>query len=536
MGFIESGKPSVKKRKVAVYKRKNHVANSTHQSPSTTYSSQDISVTLTLSPCAKSSYERKVCLKDLPFEVIRKIFIFAGPGNNLHLVNRSFYQNMRFSGVNDDQEEDQQLTKYQLINVDLYDSEQEEEKTKKKKKSCIWKNYSLVITFIRRYFLYDLNIGLDEDLIGRKMEFYLHQLDDITSLYPNYNQSEYYQKFVANLEMLASIWNKYKTTAGRYVLNKDLLNFKFISRKLLLKLTSETFCFAKQACEKEELLKFKCMQEIELNRKLRVKFLRFKFRELYVLLDKVKDDLVSGTFESLGQYNEFEKYVEMINNHPPEMNNPVSNPPIPMYPNENEEFEGFTIDRTTFYNYKAGYIFGWVFFGELDNFAKECLIPDSIYLKSIKSRRFYNVVLTLDTSVHPLSRYPDFLLQEILYSLHPNNVDFKIFASLSTIVRSIMDGTRFPAAKYFGLIGSLKEAFKLYDTYSKLDYLSFGVNERGLNILENLFQGMHAMFLYTLQSYENEKEDQKQLWALALELKNAELIEFMSRASKILDP
>ncbi|CAK9438367.1 uncharacterized protein LODBEIA_P25910 [Lodderomyces beijingensis] len=516
MGFIEPGRPLYKKERFLNYK---YILSSPRRLRATSRNLHKPKSHDTSDPIASSMAPRK-CFESLPFNIICEIFVLAGPNNNLPLVNKNMYKNLQFSGDGTDRRNDEPGDEHSALSS--------------------WNNISLVFSMIKRYFLFDLNtmIGSGAAVLDCKIDFYQGVLDEFSATYIECERSGFYQLFARNVQIVRDLWAEYKCCAGRFVLEESLLNYRFLSKALLEKLTSKNLRLGQaedgDEDEEMEMLRFKSRDEIELNRQLRLKFLRFKFWELDVLRWHAEVELRSGRFEDVSQYRDFAKYLQLLNGTQLEVNEDEasSNPPLPHYEDDDvTTCQGFTLDETTYYHFEFGYCFGRTFFGETAAYTNRCRIPRHLYLKSIKSLRAFQLLESLTYLIPNVSTDCDRVLSDIVYTLDPSRIHFDMRVPfLSVIILVLHDGGE-PDSPPTRLLGSLMEAFSLYDKYSKLDYKSYGTNSKGQDVLENLYDGIKYMCLYLLGSETDEilKEHKRQLWTLVLKLKNYDLTHLLSK-------
>ncbi|KAI5953530.1 hypothetical protein KGF54_002902 [Candida jiufengensis] len=477
---------------------------------------------------------KKLTLNHLPIDIITKIFILAGPNNNLPLINKSLYSNLKISGINNSE------TITTLEDLEIEDKP--------------WTNYSILIKMIKMFFLHDINTRLNIDKIQTKIKYYEDQILQLRIKYVEVERSLFYTKLLINLSILKEKFKFYTSIEGKYVIDESLLNYKFISSQLLENLNTKTFGFNKNTTE-YELIKIKSLDEIQLNRKLRNVFLKLKFKEIDILLKIVDQELSNGAFQDPSVYDDdFMKYqqfikfkeiefskIETITDHKLMSNSKLQNPNLANFDDESLPDEGFTKDEFSFYNFKNGYNLGHEFFGEIESYQKQFKIPIHIFLKSISNKRYFEILQFL------IYNYPhgnfncDLIMLKILNLLKPSNIDFQIKIPFLSIVTLIMFDN------VSNMNQSLIESFKLYDKYCHISNIeNFGINVKGQNMLENLYEGMYYMCSYLLghityndidnEGNENQNnESTRELWILALKLKNYKLTDLLSKFSKCPD-
>ncbi|WLF78074.1 hypothetical protein PVL30_001800 [Lodderomyces elongisporus] len=528
------------------------------------------------------------CFESLPSSIICKIFILAGPGNNLPLVNRNLYETLQFSGegISNIRSRCSSNSSAQMGRDGIMSSRGEttdgiwspgthKVQTTASEEPRLWHNYSLVIEMVKSYFLYDLNTKIDEQIIEKKLNFYAKKIKSLPTLYVECERSGYYEKTIKNLDILSTKWQRYKSFAGRFVLEESLLNYKFLSRKLLQTFTAQTFESTryKRSSQEDlsELLRFKSRDEIELNTWLRPQFLKFKFEELDMLLAKTESELNSNHFEDVSQLRTFDRYFDMLantravldgsnstnstnsssnnsnssstnnsNNNNNNNNNSDSssffsfeeeNPPILLSEAVDFVDDAFEANEKNYYNFEFGYNFGRTFFGETPTYRKRCQLPRKMYLNSIKSLRAFEVLESLTYFIPNISTQSDSIIQEILQSLYPSNMDFQLHVPFLSVVILILQDGGAPGDSPTTLINSLLEAFSLYHLYTTLPIEDYGVTSKGQNMLENLYDGIKYMCLYLLGAEHDEvlRDHKRQLWALSLKLKNYDLSNLLSK-------
>ncbi|KAI5969497.1 hypothetical protein CANMA_001565 [Candida margitis] len=325
-----------------------------------------------------------------------KIFLLAGPNNNLPLVNKTMYANLQFKG-----------------------DHQGSTTTKDDSITNSWPHYSLALQMIRLYFVSDLNSRLDCNTIESKIQYYESCIDRLNRVHIEVERSTFYPKLLESIKGLKLLWSQYNSIAGRYVIDASILNFRFVSRQLLTSLDSFTFG---DTINERKLLRYKSRSDIYMNRKLRLMFLKVKFDEIDALAKRVNYELRTGIFEHSSMYDEFDKYIKFISmkddqdlNYDLDPLGKVSeNPPLPTY--EDEQVVGgggFSIDELNFYNFANGMSSGHVYFGEVENNENQITIPHHIYIKSISSERYFNILCFLLGQPHKKTN-AEHLIHEIL--------------------------------------------------------------------------------------------------------------------------
>lgn len=335
---------------------------------------------------------RKLTINHLPINLMYRIFLLAGPSNNLPLLNRSMYANLQFEG-------------------DYQGSSDIETES--------WPHYSLVLQMIKMYFVADLNTRLDIDAINAKIRYYESCIDRLKQTYMEVERSTFYPKLLDSLKELKLLWRDYTSVAGRYVVDALILNYRFVSSKLLKTLNLVTFG---DKTHMRLLLRYKSRSDIYLNRKLRLMFLKVKFSEIDALAKRVNLELRMENFAHSSTHDIFDKYLEFINCKD-ELNllydlDPLGdvfeNPTLPTYDDEKVTGGGeFSTNEMNFYNFSNGLNYGHVYFGEVESNENQFTIPNHIYIKSISSQRYFDILCFLLTQPRKKSK-ADHIIDEIL--------------------------------------------------------------------------------------------------------------------------
>ncbi|KAI5961555.1 hypothetical protein KGF57_001680 [Candida theae] len=283
-----------------------------------------------------------------------------------------------------------------------------------------WPHYSLALQIIKTYFLADLNTRLDGDIIERKIEYYESYVEKLRSVYMEVERSTFYLKLLDSLKGLKELWQAYTSVVGMYVIDASILNYRFVSSKLLTTLNSETFG---DTDHKSKLLRYKSRNDIYMNRKLRLMFLKVKFAEVHALASRVNFELRREQFVHSSMLEKFDEYLVFIDTKDNDsdliseldpLGKPMDNPSLPDF--EDEQViggGGFSKDEINFYNFKDGMSHGHVYFGEVENNENQFTIPNHIYIKSISSKRYFDTLCFLIKQPHKKVK-ADRIIEEIL--------------------------------------------------------------------------------------------------------------------------
>ncbi|CCG22355.1 transcription factor [Candida orthopsilosis Co 90-125] len=334
----------------------------------------------------------KLTINHLPINLMYRIFLLAGPNNNLPLLNRSMYANLQFEG-------------------DYQGSSDIDTKS--------WPHYSLALQMIKMYFVADLNTRLDTDAINAKIKYYELCIDRLKQTHMEVERSTFYPKLHDSLKELKLLWQDYTSVAGRYVVDALILNYRFVSSKLLKTLNSVTFG---DKNHKRSLLRYKSRSDIHLNRKLRLMFLKVKFSEIDSLAKRVNLELRTENFAHSSTHDIFDKYLKFINCKDESdllydldpLGEVFENPILPTYDDEQVTGGGeFSTNEMNFYNFSNGLSCGHVYFGEVESNENQFTIPNHIYIKSISSQRYFDILCFLLTQPRKKTK-ADHIIDEIL--------------------------------------------------------------------------------------------------------------------------
>ncbi|KAG5421673.1 hypothetical protein I9W82_000765 [Candida metapsilosis] len=345
-----------------------------------------------------------------------KIFLLAGPNNNLPLLNKSMYVNLQFNGEHGGSSD-----------IDTKG----------------WPHYSLALQMIKMFFVADLNMRLDSECIEKKIRYYESCVERLNRVHMEVERSAFYPRLLVSLKQLKDLWGVYNSVVGRYVIDASILNYRFVSDKLLWTLNSNTFGDESE----RQLLRYKSRNDIYMNRKLRLMFLRFKFAEIDALAKRVHFELRTESFAHTSMYDDFNKYLEFINGKDEsDLNNELDplgkvleNPALSVY--EDEEATGgseFKKDEVNFYNFIDGTSCGHVYFGEVESNQNQFTIPNHIYIKSISSLRYFKVLNFL--LVQPRKKpKPDYIINEILEAREMDEYSGKNLPYLNEVTQIIFN-------------------------------------------------------------------------------------------------
>ncbi|CAI5757518.1 unnamed protein product [Candida verbasci] len=318
MGFVNPGKPlSTKpsKKQIRVKRVRNASVNN---------------------HAAKKPKVLHFTFNSLSSDIIRKIFIFAGPNNSLPLVNKRTYHALKFN---------------------------------KDSSNTLWENYSLVLEMIKGYFLIDLSTRLNFDILNEKVKFYETKINKLRE--PRVFQNQHYKRILKNLKITKEWIEIYQKVEFKYCLLDTLLNYKFISVRLLESLNSSTF-----GGKGTTLLSFKTMEEVQLNTVQRLRFFRWKFKELGTHYSHLLKDL-SDVPEETVDFERYNNYKEYFKSSCKDLEE-ASNPQLPYYDDEALPSEGFSA-FSNLLNFQNGYVHGTGFFGEQENTVGRFRIPERIF-------------------------------------------------------------------------------------------------------------------------------------------------------------
>lgn len=394
MGFIVPGKSLKSLKRLLLSqepqrkrRRRNHVLPSRTVAKTTKTSTK-----FTQDNSTGREPHRKLTINHLPINLMYKIFLLAGPNNNLPLLNRTLHANLQFNGD------------YQGSTETNTNS---------------WAHYSLALQMIKTYFVADLNTRLDNSAIETKIKYYELCIDKLNQVHIEVERSTFYPKLLDSLGELRLLWLEYTFVAGRYVLDASILNYRFVSSKLLKTLNLVTFG---DKTHKRQLLRYMSRNDIYMNQKLRLVFLKVKFAEIDALAKRVHFELRTENFAHSSMYDEFDKYLDFIGSKDDQellcdldpLVKLVENPALPTYDDENVTGSGgVSPNRSNFYNFNNGLSRGHVFLGEVESNENQFAIPSHIYTKSISSQRYFDLLCFLLTQPHKKVK-ADCIINEIL--------------------------------------------------------------------------------------------------------------------------
>lgn len=420
-------------------------------------------------------------LDSLPIEILHKIFAYIGPYyNTLPLVNKRLHSILYFTGNNTS--------------------------------SDSWYNFTLFERIVKDYFLYDLNERIDMEVIDMKLDYYDNQIKQLKEKFPNFNRSHTFQRLVDNLNIIRQALDAF--IFNHEVLTVDILNFKFISTRLLKTLNQRRY-------KKDNVyMPIKSKQEILLLQKLRLKFLRFKFKELGLNLRKSIEELSNDEPVPRITYENLNCIVDSVSDELED----ETNPEIKIYNDENFPTEGF------FWSISEQYIKlhdNYIVYNEgFETVEKQAFgrvrIPYFYFIKSIYSERHYDVLKFITQSFEFGTIDGPQVMVEMLDILEkPDNFPTAYWPRLNGIIEMIM--TFNDVQNKFTETVSL--FFKLYESCVKRDY-STSKSKQGKSFPNFIAKAM-TMLLQYFFDHDPTTEEKRQLWITAMELKNIHITDLL---------
>ncbi|EGW35028.1 uncharacterized protein SPAPADRAFT_64220 [Spathaspora passalidarum NRRL Y-27907] len=456
MGFINPGK-SLKKRKL-------------RQSTSITTSASTSEVEY-----RHKSITNHLTFVDLPNCIIRRIFIEAGPGNNIPLMNKSLRRMLKF-----DKE---------------YVSE------------GYWDNLSLVLDMVRKFYAFNLNERLDFDVITKKMEYYTRVISYYKTRCP---QNINYKRLVRNHDILRRICLEY--TKNAWVLLDKVLSNNFISNRLLDFFTSKYLVGASE----ESVCKFMTRAEVLFMQKLRLRVVRFKFAEMAMDSAQLANDADSTTIDYNASMEEIVKLVDEWNvNNRSEEN--IDNPRLSYYDDEKLPVKEIP--------YQFSFIFDDGFLVAPVDPPSMFRIPATILGNGINSIQKFQLVQRL-LLLHPDSLGPvDVILSKTFRHLQPDHIHNFPYRELpvGSIIPQLLSHTQ-TTGPCFGDV--IIDMFRLFDSYTKIDYSIYGDNVDGDTIVQDLSKGCFLLLAFYFTRHTN--VDSRPFWTEAIKLRNIQLTQVLS--------
>lgn len=424
----------------------------------------------------------KITLDNLPIEILHKIFVFVGPYDNfLPLMNRKLYSIFYFTGIS--------------------------------KSIQSWYNFTIFENIVNDYFLRDLNERIDFPVINMKLQYYFNQIKKIQETFPNFNQNNQFKRLLENFDIIKTTLESFKVNHD--VLVVDILNFKFISTRLLKTLNQRRY-------KKHDVyLPIKSKPEILLLQKLRLKFLRLKFRELGLNLKKAIEDLTNEEPLPRITYENLNCIVESVSDDEPD---DEMNPEIKYYNDENFPTEGFFWSISEqFIKLQDNHIVYNEGFETVERQAfGRVRIPINYFIKSLYSERHFEVLKFMKQSFSFGTINGLEVMAEILKILNnPDDFPTAYWPRLGEIIDIVI---KFNDAqnKFTETISLL---FKLYESCVKKDYSTSKFTQ------DKSFPNIVARSMTTLLQYffdhDPTSEEKRQLWIAAMESKNIHITELL---------
>lgn len=199
MGFIEPGKSTWGKRGPANRKKPRKIPNGVTKKvikPRPAVKEVPIVIEKMIQPLIKS-------FQDIPSEILQRIFINAGLDSDLILLNRHFYNQLKFN-----------------LDPLLF--------VKDSEGHIHWQGSETVLQVIQEHFQHNLNKGMNFRKVRKKIKSLVEKL----SILGSNDQVTSFQKYVDRIELV-----DYK------VINLNVLNYRFMSAKLAELLVSRGFKF-----------------------------------------------------------------------------------------------------------------------------------------------------------------------------------------------------------------------------------------------------------------------------------------------------
>ncbi|ODV80877.1 uncharacterized protein CANTADRAFT_99241 [Suhomyces tanzawaensis NRRL Y-17324] len=481
MGFINPGKPLKRAR----YRAKQHKPKKLKIAP------PRVIEPLTLST--------------LPVDILYKIFVLSKPNNTLPLVNKEFYNLLKF----DPQHETN---------------------------SGNWRNLSLVIEMIKTWYLVDLNTRIDFNLIHKKLEYYesrllqviqefaYHQHDPDQSIEVNGN----YKMIKRNLDIILHTVHKLQLNSTSKGISDKVLANKFVSKGLIEQFF-KSYVFSLYNDESaNEYMNLMSEGEIVYERKTRLRFLRYKFKELSLNFQNLINQIHNETTalptvnsneddqSSTPAMQEVESTEELILDE---------NEKLPEYDDEKQQIEPWLLNSSTNLSLPFSIRENTVIY-DFEKVRYNRNFPTIIYRNGINTNAKFQLLKLLQRIY--LFRFEDMdeILISTLYNFKPEEIHNIKTSSLSldqimTFILSAKHGsiTQIPVINLL----------KLYHEYEPKDCSEFGINYNGDLISEDISKAL--IQLLTDFYNQNEHED-LEIWRFVLESKNYNLAQLLMRFSE----
>ncbi|RCK60842.1 hypothetical protein Cantr_08250 [Candida viswanathii] len=419
----------------------------------------------------QNNHPEHLTLDTLPIEILHKIFVYVGPSeNNLPLVNRRLYSILYFSGV---------------------------------KSLEPWYNFTVFERIVDRYYLCDLNSRIDVGVILKKSAYYARQIRVIKQRFPNCSENRGFANLVGDLAVIMAALDSFITRPRALLV--DMLQFKFVSVDLLKTLNT------RQANADAGYIPIKSSQEVQLIQKLRLKFLRTKFKEL--------GDQLRDTTKALA--NEDQPLDTPIDSTDPE---DEQDPEIKYYDDENFPTEGFFWSTSEQYTrVEDGHVVFNEGFETLEKLAfGRARIPDHYFTKSIYSSRHYDVLVFLTRHFEFGTIDGPYVMDSILDVLeNPDEYATAYWPRLNAVVDVVMRSND-PRNKF---TETLSRLFKLYNGCMNKDY-SVMKYKHAKDFPNLVARTMAALLKYFFENAPS-ADEKRQLWITAMELKNIHITDLL---------
>ncbi|KAG7660780.1 uncharacterized protein J8A68_005742 [[Candida] subhashii] len=418
-------------------------------------------------------------LDSFPPSVIKQIFIYAGPHNNLPLVNKRINQILRFDpNVGRDLIPRDRLL---LFNPELDDDP-----------DVYLENWSLVKSMVEHYYLFDMNERLDFDLIDTKFEFYNHQLEEYESRYGRVVTQDTVAPLISdNLNVLSHIISEYKS--HKYALLDSFFYNKLATvstirkllwEKVISKLTVEARKKYTSSINTYDLMQFRTMKEINFHKIRRLQIIRFKFDELQYYFTRLPIEIATGRFEPIPEIYH-EDYMDIILKSRNQSTTAIEdNPELPVYDDEESPIEGFED------------------FGLIDSFyaVDLCLEVKYVSPSPFESNVVWAVSPALvkrdlELAFERISidyiRDPDAVVSAILRWFHPESISTYLpkHPFRDYVLETLENRIDWEAS---GSLTVLYAMFDLFDVYSKQDFETIESRRIAAFMLEDIIDGMSA--------------------------------------------
>ncbi|RCK55681.1 hypothetical protein Cantr_05396 [Candida viswanathii] len=422
-------------------------------------------------PPQQDHHPEHLTLDTLPIEILHKIFVYVGPSeNNLPLVNRRMYSILYFSGV---------------------------------KSLEPWYNFTVFESIVDRYYLCDLNSRIDVRVIRKKIEYYSRQIRAIQQRFPNCAENRGFVNLVEDLTVIRTTLESFVSRA--HVVLVDMLQFKYVSVDLLKTLNT------RRAKADAGYMPIKSSQEIQLLQKLRLKFLRTKFKELG---DQLRDTTKALTSE------------DQSLDTPIDTTDPgdEQDPEIKYYDDENFPTEGFFWSTSEQYTrVQDGHVVFNEGFETLEKLAfGRARIPDHYFTRSIYSSRHYNVLVFLTRHLVFGTIDGPGVMGSILDILeNPDAYVTAYWPRLNEVVDVVIKSN--DTQNKF--TETLSRLFRLYNACMNKDY-SVMKYQHAKDFPNLVARTMTALLKYFFENAPS-ADEKRQLWITAMELKNIHITDLL---------